>query len=248
MKVVCYATSENQYLDALRDSCKKFNYDLSVLGLGKKWRGMGDKVVGVKEHLESSYDDNLYLVVDAYDVIFTRDSRSFEEDFYKNYKDDDIVFNSEVLPNSYIKYSDWIKFYGTEHPNSGNKYKAMNAGVVVGRRSKLVKFYEKLIDRSTISTQRKQSDQQTIYKLFNKGVFPDIKLDYECKLFTVITEFNIDFLNLKTSYYKSQNVYNFYYYFYRYLDYLLVLGIFLFVFALYKGHQFFKTRKQISLR
>lgn len=282
MKVVCYATSENQYLDALRDSCKKFDYDLSVLGLGKKWGGMGDKIVGVKEHLEDAYDNDLYLVVDAYDVIFTRESKKFEEDFYKNYKEDDIVFNSEVLPNSYVKYNDWVKFYSSEHPNSKNKYKAMNAGVVVGRRTRLIEFYEKLIDRSTISTQRKQSDQQTIYRLFNKGIFPDIKLDYECKLFTVITEFNndivfkdsrlynkytktypylihgagkktslnkyIDFLNLKTSFYKSHIVYNFYYYFFRYLDYLIFLGAILISFLFYKGHQLFKTRKQVSLR
>ena len=112
MKVITYATKKDQYYDSLEDSCKKFDYELITLGLGKKWHGMGDKIKGVYGYLSDLIlKEELVLVVDAYDVVFCRHSSEIEKEFLENYEQDDIVFNSERLSNSYIVNYVWKNSY-----------------------------------------------------------------------------------------------------------------------------------------
>lgn len=267
MKVVTYATNEEQYLDALRDSCKKFNYDLTVLGLGQKWNGFGDKILAIHKYLEDIEGNDFYIITDAYDIIFTKNSENFLKDFHNNFSENDIVFNSEVLPNSYIKRKEWCDKFGYNHPQTKNKYKALNAGVLCGKRKRIIEFYN-LLKKSANFKDPLTDDQEEIYYAFNKNKLPHLKIDYNCNLFTVVTEFNNDisfnnnklynkytktypylihgagkktslnkytkFLDLDTSYNKSELVYNFHYYLFYFLDYLVLLGVIIAILILYK--------------
>ena len=203
MEVITYATKETQYYDALNESCKKFNYNLTTLGLGNKWNGMGDKILGVFDFLkDEGKEDKLYLVVDAYDVIFCRDSKDFIKEFQENFNIEDVVFNSEALPKSYIMKLLWENNYSNKHPKSDNKYEALNAGVIMGTKDKLIEFYENIINYKDLRTNTIKSDQKVIYDLFGKNKISNLKLDNKCKLFTVFTAFNNDIV------YKDNKIYN----------------------------------------
>ena len=66
--VLTYATHSQGYFEALRESCRRFGYDLRILGLGEKWRGYGRKFTAVIEELSSLAPDQLVMFVDAFDV------------------------------------------------------------------------------------------------------------------------------------------------------------------------------------
>ena len=193
MKVITYATKKDQYYDSLEDSCKKFGYELITLGLGKKWNGMGDKIKGVHEYLSQLYySDEFVLVVDAYDVVFCRQSSEIEKEFLENYKEDEIVFNSERLSKSYAVNYVWENSYSDIKFDSDTEYKKMNAGVVMGKIKKLIEFYQKFITSNNLESENIKSDQRLIYKMLEKNTFKNITIDSKCKLFTTFSRLRDD--------------------------------------------------------
>jgi hypothetical protein len=83
MKVITVATHKSGYYYALEESAERLGYDLVLLGLGEKWRGFGWRTRLVINYLKTLPDDELFLAVDAYDVILLRNSAAAVEGFKK---------------------------------------------------------------------------------------------------------------------------------------------------------------------
>ena len=81
MKVITVATEKNGYYLSLEESAKNLDFELILLGLGMKWKGFGWRVKMVLEYLQKSLmnssmnEDDVFMMVDAYDVVLLRSSK-----------------------------------------------------------------------------------------------------------------------------------------------------------------------------
>ena len=71
MPVITVATHEEGYLAALKHSCKRFGYDLSVLGWKQPWRGFRWRMNLVLNALRHLRPEDVVMFVDAFDVVMT---------------------------------------------------------------------------------------------------------------------------------------------------------------------------------
>ena len=132
LRVVCVASSERAELTRLRASVKRLGAELTVLGLGQPWRGLGSKVTLLAEHLDSSgaAADNLILFLDAYDVLLLPAAAQLRERFavLEQEKKGAVVFNSEVncAPDPALRL-----LYG--RPADGAPFRFLNSGIYLGR-------------------------------------------------------------------------------------------------------------------
>lgn len=94
MKNITVATKENiGYYNILIKSCKKYNVELIVLGLGKKWEGFTMRFKLWLDYLNTLNNNEIVMINDAYDVIILQDSKIIKNKFLKfNTK---IVFSGE---------------------------------------------------------------------------------------------------------------------------------------------------------
>jgi hypothetical protein len=86
MKVVTVATDNKGYFKWLIESCKRHNYDLTVLGYGEKWRGFAWRFKLVMNFLHNLPPDEVVCFIDAYDVIMINDAHHMEAKF-KQFQD-----------------------------------------------------------------------------------------------------------------------------------------------------------------
>ena len=182
MKVITYATKKAQYYDSLEDSCNKYNYDLVTLGLDTKWNGMGDKIKGVKNYLDQLPDkEQFVVVVDAYDVIACRDSKDITDMFYREFQQDEVVFNAERPSSSYFLRWLWNQKYSTKTMGD-TEYNKLNAGIVMAKAKVLIEFYDLLINQNNLHNTNVKSDQKLIYNILDVDE-RNIKVDGNCSLF-----------------------------------------------------------------
>ena len=132
LRVVCVASSERAELTRLRASVKRLGAELTVLGLGQPWRGLGSKVALLAAHLDVSgaAADDLILFLDAYDVLLLPAAAQLRERFtgLEREKQGAVVFNSEVncAPDPSMRL-----LYG--RPADGAPFRFLNSGIYLGR-------------------------------------------------------------------------------------------------------------------
>ena len=132
LRVVCVASSERAELTRLRASVKRLGAELTVLGLGQPWRGLGSKVALLAAHLDASgaAADDLILFLDAYDVLLLPAAAQLRERFtaLEREKQGAVVFNSEVncAPDPSMRL-----LYG--RPADGAPFRFLNSGIYLGR-------------------------------------------------------------------------------------------------------------------
>lgn len=112
IKVITVATSEHPYLDELRKSCVRHGMDLTVLGLGKPWRGFGMKIIETYEYLKTLEGYTHFIFVDAYDTLFLKPIKEVPNM---------IIFSCEKhkWPDPNIEYPDEDDEYVWKYINSG---------------------------------------------------------------------------------------------------------------------------------
>lgn len=81
MKLVSIATHSDFYFPFLKKSCRRFDSELTVLGLGQPWPGFSFKSKLIKEYLQEVDDNEIICVIDSYDVILLRPISELEEAF-----------------------------------------------------------------------------------------------------------------------------------------------------------------------
>lgn len=127
MKLVTVATDTQGYFKWFIESCKRHNYDLTVLGYGEKWLGFAWRFKMVMEFLHKLPSDEIVCFIDAYDVIMIKDARVMEEKFKKltqetNFK---ILIAKETYQSLYHQNMGYLLF-GQCHGQN------LNAGTYIG--------------------------------------------------------------------------------------------------------------------
>lgn len=83
MKVITIATESGGYFNALIESSKKYNYQLIILGFNKEWKGFGWRLKLVLNFLKKLPAEEIVMMIDAYDVVFLRNSKDIIDEFKK---------------------------------------------------------------------------------------------------------------------------------------------------------------------
>ena len=89
MKVVTVATHNDGYYNILKESCKRNKLNLVTLGFNQRWKGFTMRYELIKEYLKHIKDNEIILIVDAFDVIILQN----EEEIIKKFK----KFNKKIV-------------------------------------------------------------------------------------------------------------------------------------------------------
>ena len=195
MRIITYVTSSQQYYPSLIESSKKFNYDIITLGMGEKWKNFREKNIRILNYLQQEKNkEEIIIISDGYDVLLVKDSKNILDTFKKNYSEEDILFNSEALSNSYIINREWKKIFEPKILNK-NKYKILNAGLYIGKIKNIISMLEAYLGENI------EDDQKGFNKLYKKNLL-NITIDYKCLIFTAISTLNYDLVI------KDKKIYN----------------------------------------
>ena len=123
LHVITIATDENNWLQNWRESANKWGYTYTILGKGQEWNGFSLWTKLILEFLQTRSFDEIILIVDAYDLLFTGPPREVLEKYRK--------FNTSIV----VGGEDMCMLNCHEHSSDVNneKYKWVNSGCVIGR-------------------------------------------------------------------------------------------------------------------
>ena len=125
--IVTVATHDYGYLKYLKYSCKKYNYDLIVLGYGEKWKGFNWRYKLVLNFLNSLNNNDIVCFVDGFDVICSRNLNELPNVFnnLKNKYNCKIIISEQKF--AYNTHSFFHMIYFGYCNN-----KSINAGTYIG--------------------------------------------------------------------------------------------------------------------
>lgn len=198
LELVTVATDFNDAVKRYVQSCEKYGYKVTILGLEKEWEGGdmkngiggGQKVNLLKDYLKTLDENKLIIFTDSYDVIANNNLEYFYEQYNKYYKNK-IVFGTECFcwPDPLLQNL----FPDIE--NGINKY--LNSGNFVG-------YKDDLLNIMSDSIEDNEDDQLYYINIFLEEVktknflndkILDICLDYPNYLFVCLngaSNFSID--------------------------------------------------------
>lgn len=138
LHVFTVASDQNHHLERLLRSTQRFGIDLTILGLGQPYQGNGQKIAFILEHLRQLPPDDLFLFVDAYDVIFLTGISELLET-YRSHYDGALVFGAE---RNFGMYS-WDDLYQyLRYPIKGKFFRFLNSGTIMGPVKKGIDLYD----------------------------------------------------------------------------------------------------------
>jgi hypothetical protein len=145
VQLVTYATDEKEGLKLLRQSARLSGIELTVVGLNRKWNNHGDFVFGIAEYLNSFAgnqsqfnEDDVIIIVDAYDVLVTPSLRRIIPDLLGKSKTPIVIsgesysFPEELLAWAY-PHSRQFNSFSNKLEYAVPRAKFINAGVYAGQ-------------------------------------------------------------------------------------------------------------------
>ena len=180
MKAITVATENNGYFETLKESSMRYNYHLVVLGYEQEWKGFGWRLNLVLEYLKTLPSDEIVIVVDAYDVIFLRDSKELKEEFLK--------MNVKFLCGAFRKLGGVLGFlqeceFGKEKSELPSPYNNICAGTYIGRVRDILDIYE------NYEIEDGEDDQVLLNRIYDDmegAITPDSEFKIFCTLFPTI--------------------------------------------------------------
>lgn len=179
VKVVTYATDDNDRLKNWKLSAERFNYDYTVLGIGEKWSGWPQRTAAYLKFAKRQSPNQIVLLCDAYDVLFvdtpSKLARRFEE------MGVDVVVSAE--PRCCTGKMDTASYRSkftnvcVQRAPRGNDFIYPCAGCVIGRAKGLSYLYEQIL-HSLFDT----DDQSALDEIWTRKE-NILSLDYDSKLF-----------------------------------------------------------------
>jgi len=101
--LITIATHNEGYYNALKKSSNRYDYNLITLGFGQKWQGFIMKYKLLTETLNNYNDNDIIILIDAYDVIVT-DSKSIAIEKFKKINKPILLSKDGYTGNSIFNY------------------------------------------------------------------------------------------------------------------------------------------------
>lgn len=177
--IISYANKPKYYYYDFLNSAKIYNYNVKVLGLNTEWKGFCSKLKHVYEYLINNKNLNEYiLLVDSWDLIFTRPYEEFIEDIQEDLYNYDLIIGSEKKEDDGIncivsKLMDWISERGVNYYT-----KHINAGAYIIKKDLFINMYK------NINPLESMDDQYLIGKFLHEHKNIKYKIDHERKYIT----------------------------------------------------------------
>ncbi len=168
---VCVATESNLYFPYL----KQLLPELVVLGMGMKWTNYSLKIKLLMEYLETLKDDEVVCVIDAYDVLPTKNIVNLEKQFVKftnKHSKVKMVVGGGVIHNKIQEICN--DFIFGESP--------INAGTYIGYVKQIKHIWLHILQQTNIL-----DDQVELIK-YAKRHPNDIHIDTKNKFFCVVSK------------------------------------------------------------
>lgn len=164
------------YMNALIDSCRKFGYDLHVLGEGEKWGGWAWRARKYRSFAASQDPKEWIFVVDAYDVVMLR---SVTEDDLSGL-DPEAVITGAVSTDTLFRVLAAERFAGRRISYSKHGYNELCFGTLLGRASAVVNLFDSMdLERPDFD------DQEECVRMYKKGS-KLIRLDSKREFFATV--------------------------------------------------------------
>lgn len=170
-----FATSKNHHLDRLLSSSKKHGIDIKILGMGEPYQGNGMKITLLLDALQALSEDDYFMYVDAYDVIFLTNEEEIIQKYSKEYSKE-LVFGGE---QNFGMYSFDDIYYYLKYPLKNDQFKFLNAGTMMGPAQSAIAIYQDI----NMSKSQKSDQMDTIRYFCNNQ--SQIKIDNKHELFGV---------------------------------------------------------------
>lgn len=150
---VCIATENKFYLPYL----KKLIPNLVILGMNTNWEGYMMKPKLVNEYLKTLNNNDIVCVIDAYDILPTKNIVNLEKkfiDFCKNNPKVKMIVGSEKHNNNII-----VKFFNIFKEFEGY---IINAGQMIGYVKNIKHYYTYILSLPKTYLENNHNDDQVI--------------------------------------------------------------------------------------
>lgn len=181
MKLVTVATKSDKYFPSLIESCKRNNYDITVLGWGQKWQGFTWRFNLMLEYLATLDDSEVVCFIDAYDVIMLQPSDILENKFIDNYRKTGkgIILTRDKALNPLFELGGFLS-YGSCH---GVR---INAGTYIGFAGSIKDMLKSLC--TDFDCRNPRADDQIFITKYCQKNYNTIDIDINANFFMVIVE------------------------------------------------------------
>lgn len=182
--VVTVATQNVGYLNILKESCVRYNFELVILGFGEKWGGFTWKFVKTRQQLDKYNDEDIVIFVDGYDTFILSDKDHIINNFLS------LKTNILISIEKYDENRSLIQEYIHKKKYNGKcRGDDLNSGLYMG----YVKYIKEFLD--VLCSDKKcnvsADDQRLMVELCNSGngfkskefFESNVKLDHELKIF-----------------------------------------------------------------
>ena len=176
---ITVATESKFYFPYLVISANKFNYNFHILGYGLTWKGFNWRNKLVLDYINTINDDDIVIFIDAYDVLFVRDSNEIKEKFinlHNQYRFKIIVGHDNLENSTYFNKLFVKAKFGT------CKNISINAGTYGGYVRDLKVVLNSILD---LSDDDKDDDQVLLNKYCNLNP-DDVYIDIKNEIFLTI--------------------------------------------------------------
>ena len=177
LHIVTVCTEKKFYFPYLEESCKRNGYELTVLGLDEKWKGLAWKMELMVEYLKKLPPHDIVCFVDGYDVICTRSLSTLPKDFHRIQQKTScrlIVGHDKI--NSFLQ-----KHLGNIYFNKC-KNLPLNSGTYIGKVCDVMPILENIT-----KNMGKEKNDQTLLTQYCQSFAEEIHIDEESELFLAIT-------------------------------------------------------------
>ena len=179
MHFITIATNAQHYFYSMKESAKRNNIKIEILGWGKKWGGFIWKFKLMKDKLKHLPKKDIVMFFDAYDIIFMKNEKEIEKVFLEYGKK--ILFGS-ICGTSLENYISKKIFKAEESPKKETCYDSLNSGCYIGYVENLYNLLN-IICEQYDCLDKKLDDQIIMSKFYNENHKKyDIELDYQTKL------------------------------------------------------------------
>jgi hypothetical protein len=164
LHIITVATHDDGYYQALLQSAKNNNTNITTLGWGQKWKGFTMKTNLIIEYISSFDENDIVVVIDAYDVIMLDNEENIKKKFYSFNKP--ILLSRDGDPKNV--FATWFqkRVFKT---CSGHK---INAGMYMGYVWAIKKLLDRLCKNKNMPcTSSETDDQMLLINVCNNKVF-----------------------------------------------------------------------------
>jgi hypothetical protein len=154
LHIITVATHDDGYYKALLKSAKNNNINLTTLGWGQKWAGFTMKTNLIIEYIKLLNDNDIIVVIDAYDVIILDNEENIKKKFYS--------YNKPILLSRDGDSINFILAWSQEKIFKFCNNEKINAGMYMGYVWAIKKLLDRLCKNKNMPCTSSDADDQIL--------------------------------------------------------------------------------------